>query len=316
MASVIFFVRISKITAIIHLNFLELSELYLYLLPKIIIYILPVTFFIAIALALFKMSKDNESIVLFALTLDPRKIAKLFFSLSLLMSLLLFINAIFLMPISEQLYKNFVEYKKMEAKLNIKATEFGQKFSDWLVFINQSDDEDNYEKVVLFNSDQTKAEDTFIIADGAKIYRDKNFVKLDLSQGKAFNIKKDEIYQIDYQGMKINHQTQHKDLRNTSIIEYWLIGLKDKKRTKDLSFHILISIFPLATFLFALALGIVNIRHQKPNIYFYMFVIVLAYYQLTYTLSNHLPFLGIPIVFILFFTIANVLFYQNILKRY
>ena len=35
---------------------------------------------------------------------------------------------------------SFIDYKKSEANFNIKESEFGQKFGDWLIFIEKKED--------------------------------------------------------------------------------------------------------------------------------------------------------------------------------
>jgi lipopolysaccharide export system permease protein len=73
--SVVFFIKLTAMTAIIKMNFLELGTLYIYLLPRTLIYTLPLTFFIALCITLFNLSKENETIVLFTLGYNPKKIA-------------------------------------------------------------------------------------------------------------------------------------------------------------------------------------------------------------------------------------------------
>lgn len=150
-ASIVFFIKISIITSVITINFIELLMMYVYLLPNILIYTIPITFFIALCLSLFQLSKENETIVLFTLGYNPKKIATLFVFVSMLISVLLILNTLVLIPRAKQLNANFIDYKRTEAKFNIKATEFGQKFSDWLVYIDASD-----EKIVSKISSCTK----------------------------------------------------------------------------------------------------------------------------------------------------------------
>jgi len=114
--SVVFFIKITALTAIIKMNFWELGTLYIYLLPKTLVYTLPITFFIALCITLFNLSKENETIVLFTLGYDPKKIAQLFLGLSTLLSFILILDVLLLIPVSKQLNANFVEYKKAEAK--------------------------------------------------------------------------------------------------------------------------------------------------------------------------------------------------------
>jgi lipopolysaccharide export system permease protein len=155
LASIVFFIKISKLTQLFSVSFLDLGESYLYLLPEIIIYTMPMTFFISVTMSIYKLSRDNESIVLFALSWSPLKLAKIFLWVSLLASMFLLANSILFMPLSKQLNKNFIEYKKMEAKINIQDSEFGQKFQEWNVFISSSG-EKSYKDIVLYKYSSEK----------------------------------------------------------------------------------------------------------------------------------------------------------------
>ena len=83
MISIIYFIKIAKITSIIKVTFLELGELYIYMLPRLLLYTLPVVFFISIAISLSKMSKNNEINIIFSFGYSPKKLTKIFSILSL-----------------------------------------------------------------------------------------------------------------------------------------------------------------------------------------------------------------------------------------
>jgi len=315
LASVIFFIKISHLTSIFSITFADLGEAYLYLLPEIIVYTLPITFFIAVAMTVFKMSKENETIVLFALTLSPHKIAKVFFMLSLGATLFLLVNSVLFIPISKQLNKNFIAYKKLESKINIKATEFGQKFEDWHVFINAVE-KDSYKDIVLYNQNKQKGEERFIIAKKANIEKNGSIIGINLEKGKLFNIKEEGLDEISYENMKMSYQPNVKDVKSANVIAYWMRARSDKQRAKDLSINILISFFPLATFLFAISFGVANTRHEKPNIYLYMFLVVLVYYLLMFKVATTYPFIGTGLLVVGFHIASGIFFKTKILKRY
>ena len=315
LASVIFFIKISQLTKIFSVTFLDLGEAYLYLLPELIVYTLPITFFIAIAMTIFKMSKENETIVLFALTLSPNKIARVFFYLSLGTTLFLLVNAIIFIPISKQLNKNFIEYKKLESKINIKATEFGQKFENWNVFINDVNGS-TYKNIVLFSPQTKDAKERFIIAKSAIIEQNGSIVGIRLDNGKLFNLNKEAIDEIQYQSMTMSYKPSTKDIETSSVVEYWSKAKKNKTRAKDLSVNILISFFPLATFLFAISFGVANTRHEKPNIYLHIFLVVLAFYLLVFKVATSYPFVGTAVLIVLFHLASAYYFRDKILKNY
>ncbi len=315
LASVVFFIKISHLTSVFSISFGDLFESYLYVLPEIIVYTFPITFFISVAMTIFKMSKDNETIVFFALSLSPHKIAKIFFILSLASTLILLLISLVLVPISKQLNKNFINYKSMESKINIKATQFGQKFQDWHVFINKSD-KTNYSDLILYNYKSQKDEERFILASKATIDRNGSNIRFNLKNGKVFDFKDQEIRQINYGGLELSYSPENKELNNESVFDYWKKALDNFKRAKKLSINIFVSFFPLATFLFGIGFGVANLRHEKPNIYLHIFIVVLLYYLLLYKISSSFPFIGTPIVIIGFHLASAIYFREKILKRY
>jgi len=316
LVTIITFIRISKFTLLFSISFTDLFEMYLYLLPEIITYVLPVTFFISITMSIYKMSKDNETIVLFAMSLSPKKIARVFFHLSGAISLLLLLNAIFLIPISKQLGKNFLELKKLEAKINIKESEFGQKFASWNVFVNRLDGKDRYENIVLYERDPKSKEDTFILANDASINKESSRLELDLKSGSVYTFKDNELKQIDYNKLKISYNPETKEIRSDAIFEYWYQAISNKKRARNLSLAILVALFPFASYLFAISFGIANLRHESPNVYLNMFIVILLYYMTTYQAATKMPLIGTGLVFVVFFIASVIFFRRKVLVRY
>ena len=84
---------------------------------------------------------------------------------------------------------------------------------------------------------------------------------------KMYDIK-DEIYhQSNFKSMKIR-TTQSEEISNVgSIKEYWLEAASSNKRKKDFSTYVLVALFPLASTLFAISLGIVTYRYEKGMVY-------------------------------------------------
>ena len=315
LASVIFFIKISSLTSIFSVTFLDLGEAYLYVLPEIVVYTLPVTFFIAVAMSIYKLSTDNETIVLFALTLSPNKIARLFFGVSLFASLFLLANSVIFIPIAKQLNKNFIEYKKLQSKINIKETSYGQKFENWSVYINNVED-GNYKDIILYNQNPDKDEERFVIAKEANIEKNGSDISINLKNGKLYNLHPKSVDEFSYDGMKMSYKPDIKDLKFATVYEYWQKAKENSQRAKDLSINILISFFPLATFLFAISFGVANTRHEKPNIYLHMFIVVLVFYLLMYKVSLTYPLYGTVVLIVLFLIASAIFFKKKILSRY
>jgi len=314
--SVVFFIKIASITSVIKITFLELGLLYVYLLPNILIYTLPITFFIAICISLFNLSKENETIVLFTLGFSPKNIAKLFFISSLILSTLLVINILILIPTAKQLNANFLDYKRAEAKFNIKATEFGQKFSNWLVYINKSDKKDVYDGVIMYQEAKGKEFEKIITAKKANIKNDNGILRLELDKGKAFQIEKDKLEQLNFKKMYLNNEPKESVSEVKSVKEYWLEALKDKKRAYDLAFFLLIALLPVATVLFGVSIGIVTYRYEKSGIYLSMVGVIIAYLTPGFILIQYFNLVGLIIVFLLFFILSYMYYKKKILARY
>lgn len=126
--SIIFLVKIAALTSVITINFIELLRLYSYMMPTIIFYTLPVSFFISLAITLSKLSNEYELIVVTSFGLNPLKILKLFLPITFFVSLSLVVISLGLIPKAKYENEVFMDKKKAEANFNIKASEFGQNF--------------------------------------------------------------------------------------------------------------------------------------------------------------------------------------------
>ena len=203
--SIVFFIQIARITSYIEISFGELFKLYSFMLPRVLLFVVPIAFFVSLAMTLFRLSKENESIVIFTLGGSPNKIARFFLAFSALLSAALLVVAIVMIPIAAQLNANFIDYKKTVAKLNLKPTQFGQKFSDWMVYVGSESEDKNgttYKDIVMFNP-FVKDSQRLITAKNAKIINVGQSVELSLNEGKMYDIR-DEIYhQSSFKSMKI-----------------------------------------------------------------------------------------------------------------
>ncbi len=314
--SVVFFIKIASITAVIKISFYELGLLYIYLLPNILIYTLPITFFIALSISLFNLSKENETIVLFTLGYMPQKIARLFIIVSSILSLLLIVNILVLIPTAKQLNANFLDYKRAEAKFNIKATEFGQKFSDWLVYIDKSDKKDSYSGIVMYQEETAKNSEKIITAQSADINNDNGILKLKLANGKAFEISSEKIEQVNFKEMYLKSEPKDSVSSVKDIITYWKLALKDDKRAYDLSFFLIIALFPVATVLFGVSIGIVTYRYERGGIYPSMVAVILGYLVPGIILVQYAHLWAVAFVFFAAIIGSYVFYRKKILLRY
>lgn len=309
----------AKITAIVEVNFSELGKLFLFVLPQIFLFTIPLSFFIGLCLSLFRLSRENETIVLFSLGFRPKKLAIFFGIVSFIVTVCLLINSLVLIPISNQLNTNFLDYKKREARLNLKPSESGQRFSNWMLFVKGSSDINGtrvYKDIVLYQAPDKKQNQRLVLSNSASIKNINNDLSLFLKKGYSYDIGAKSFHETEYSDMTIRTKSDNKLRPVNSIFDYWSEIKTDTKRAKNFSLYVLISILPLCTFLFALSFGIVTYRYQKNEIYGSIFAVIFVYFVLTVIFSKYLPIGGIFIILGLFSAISFEFFRQKILRVY
>ena len=314
--SIIFFIKIASVTSVIQVNFIELITLYIYLIPKLLLYTMPISFFISLCITLFNLSKENELIVIFTLGYSPKKVSNFFLILATLFSILMIINIVILIPLSKQLNNNFLEYKRAQAKFNIQESKFGQKFSNWLVYIDKSDKKQTYKNVTLYQKKTKSNAPKLILAKKAYIENSNNLLRLTLEDGKAFEIQKDKISQVDFKKMYINSKHRENIGYMQTIYDYWMLSFKNKKRAHDFAFFILIALFPLSSVYFAVGLSTVNSRYNSNGIYLYMFLFTIAYFALTIILANIEPFSSIFLVSIVTAVSSYLVYKKRVSQKF
>jgi lipopolysaccharide export system permease protein len=313
-ASVIMLVKIAAFTSVIQLDLIEMVKLYLFMLPELLFFTLPVTFFISAVMTVAKLSFDYEMIVIFSLGVKPSQVLKFFFKLALIQSLLLFLLFFIVTPHTKNLYKNFLQVKKTEAKFNIEASEYGHKFGDWLIFVGASSKEGSFQDVIMFN--QQDDEETLILAKDADVVTKSGVLKLELGLGKGFTYSKDSLSQMSYRKMYINDTTvaDTDDYKNT--LQYWFNPDQREKMTRKFTINSLVALFPLLSLLLIPTIGIINARHQKGYTYAYIFITVILYYAITFLLARPLGLYTIALVSVMTLLSVSYLYYQKVLKRY
>ena len=107
-ASVIMLVKIAAFTSIIQLNLFDMIKLYMFMLPDLLFYTLPVTFFIAAVMTVAKLSFDYEMIVIFSLGVRPSDVLLFFAKLALIQTLILIFVFFVISPHTKNLYTNFL----------------------------------------------------------------------------------------------------------------------------------------------------------------------------------------------------------------
>ena len=259
--SIIFLVKMAALTSVIQMNFLELMQLYSYSIPTILFYTLPVSYFVSLTLSIAKLSREDELIVITSFGLNPTKLIKIFLPTTIAITIVLLITSLGLIPKADYLKETFLNTKQQEAQFNIKASEYGQQFGSWLIYVNK--EKDNFlQDITLLKLE--KDQDTIISAGWATMNnKDKN-LNLKLESGKSFVIS-DSIQQIDFEKMllnnKVNNQSNISSLND--FIMYWADRKTNIKKSNDFSFRILISIFPVISLFFILTIGYFNSRYDS-----------------------------------------------------
>ncbi|MDA7817455.1 LptF/LptG family permease [Sulfurimonas sp.] len=313
-ASIVFLIKLATYTAVIELSIFEMAKLYFFIVPELLFYTLPISFFVASTLTLFKLSNDNEIVVLFALGIKPKVILQAFLQPALILSTILFINFFVIFPHAKILSKNFIIYKKSEAKFNLSASEFGHKFGEWLLYIGTENVDGTYSNVVLFNKD--KKEEVLIEANKAEIINKDGLLILKLTTGEAYSYSKEKFTQIDFKTMFINNYLETDLYKYKSAMKYWLDEDFRKKRIKAFTVSMLFAIFPLSSIFLILSIGIVHVRHQKGKIYLYLFLGIVIYDALVLGLQGALSLYTIPVMLIIWFSATYITYKKTIVARF
>ena len=313
-ASVIFLIKLATYTAIIELTLWDMTKLYLFVLPEILFYTLPISFFVAATLALFKLSNDNEMVVFFSLGIRPRVIIKAFFKPALALFFVLALNFLVLFPHTDVISTNFLLHKKSEAKFNLSASEFGNSFGDWLLYLGNENLDGSFGDVFLFNKQND--EEILISAKRAEVLNEKGILRLKLEDGEGYSYSMENFSQIDFDLMFINDAMQTDLRKYETPLDYWLSDIRAKKKKQALITNTLLSLFPLLSLFLVLSIGIVQARHQKSYVYFFLFLSVVFYYGLTLGLQGILGYTLIPLMISLWLFVTYVIYKKAILNKF
>jgi len=309
-ASVIFLIKLASLTAVIELSMLEMGELYLFVLPELLFFTLPIAFVVASILALYKLSNDNELTVVFALGISPEKILRMLAIPSLLLSSILLFDYLYVTPYIKNISSNFISHKKSEAKFNLTASEFGHSFGEWMLFINDSDkDKRLYTDVVLFNKDVKN--EILIRAQKGEMINQNNNLQLKLTNGHSYSFDDKKFQKMFFETGYINDIMSSENEPYINAYDYWTNELNRDKKNQRLVINTLIGLFPLTSLFLIGALGVVHARHQKRWIYLWMFLSIVGYYAASVMSYNWISFHAIWVVITLW-VIITYSFYRRL----
>lgn len=313
-ASVIFLIKLATYTAIIELSIWEMGKLYLFVLPEILFYTLPISYFVAATLALYKLSNDNEMVVFFSLGIPPRTLIHALSKSAIALLFVLALNFLVLFPHTDVLSTNFLIKKKSEAKFNLSASEFGNRFGDWLLYLGKENLDGSFSDVFLFN--KKNDEEILISANHAVVLNENATLRLKLENGEGYSYSAQNFSQIDFDLMFINDAMQTDMRLYETPLEYWRSEIRAKKKKQALITNTLLSLFPLLSLYLVLSIGVVQARHQKSYVYLYLFVSIVLYYGLVLGLQSLLGYWLIPAMILLWLGGTYALYTRTIKGRY
>ncbi len=313
-ASVIFLIKLATYTSVIQVTVWEMFKLYLFVLPELLFYTLPVTFFVSASLTLHRLSTDNEMVVIFAMGIKPNFIIKTLLKPAILLTLLLSFNFFVMFPHATVLSTNFLRYKKSEANFNLSASEFGHNFGDWLLYIGKKNPDKSYGDVFLFHKDIE--EEMLIGAKKAEVENKKGVLTLKLSNGKGYGYTKDTLSQMNFDTMAINNVLVTNLRTYLTPVKFWLDPERRNNKIKMFITDILLSIFPVISLFFIVAISVLHERHQKGHIYLFLFLGILFYYGATMGLQDALRFYTIPAVIMAWLGVTYAMYRRNVLARF
>lgn len=309
-ASVIFMIKLATYTAVIQLSLVEMGKLYLFVVPELLFYTLPIAFVVGGALALYRLSNDNEMVVVFSLGISPLFIARVLAVPALLLSILLFVNFIVVTPYIKIISANFLEKKRAEAKFNLTASEFGHHFGDWMLFINKSDIQSRvFGDVVLFN--KAMHEEILIKAEKAELINKKGVLQLRLDNGESYSYNNDLLRTMQFKTGYINDKLTTDPMIYRNTLDYWTNNELRERKDQRFITNTLLSLFPLLSVFLVIALGIVHARHQKRWIYLWLFLSIIVFYAAAIITQQWLGFHTIWVV-TLVWLIVTYSFYKRL----
>lgn len=313
--SMVFFIQLARMTASIEISLFDFFKLYSFMIPRILIFTLPLSFFIALTLTLYRLSRENESIVYFTLGFSPRQMGRFFLRIAGLLSAFCLLISLVFIPVALVLQNNFIDYKKTQVKFNIKSGEFGQKFLDWLIFIEKEND-GLYQNIIMYRPLKKLGEkELFIIAKEGILERNEQSLSFRLRQGSVYDFEQNQTWYAGHFDDIVINTLISDDIESRTLLEYYKGISTSPKRAQEFVIYTLIALFPLASTLFALSFGIVTYRYDKGLVYLSVFLVIGLYFG-ALSLFYQPPLLAISLIFCVTFGLGFWNFWRKILRRY
>ena len=259
--TLIYLVKISALTSKIQISFVELLQLYSYSIPDIVFYTLPISFITALANVLLKLSQSNELIALYALGLKANKVLKSLLVLGVLFSILLATISFLAMPIRKQLYKDFKNAKKSEAKLNIVAGKLGQKFGNYYIYVKENK-HGLFQNIVIYNR-TNRDEEQFFSSQSGKLNKTNGVTSLQLNDGYGYTYANGKLQQSNYKRLEVFDKQQSKPFEFEDIVAHWSKAKTEIKMLHRALFFIFVSLIPILSVYLIASFAMINPRYQE-----------------------------------------------------
>ena len=78
----------------------------------------------------------------------------------------------------------------------------------------------------------------------------------------------------------------------------------------------LLSLFPIISLFIVVAIGVVQVRHQKSRVYLYLFLSIALYYGFTMGLQSILHFYTIPVVALTWLIVTYYIYRKTIVNKF
>jgi len=312
--SLVYLVKISALTSKIQITLLELVQLYSYSIPDIAFYTLPLSFVVALANTLMKLSTDNELIALYALGLKASKIIKGLLLIGVLFSVLLASISFLGMPLSKQYYKSFKKTKKSEAKLNIVPGKLGQKFGEYYVYVKEKKNDD-FHDIVIYNRTNQNEEQFFAATEG-KLNKKDGSTSLLLTDGYGYTYTDIKLQQAKYKTLEVFETTKKENFQFQDIIAYWVQAKTDEKIMRRALFYLFISLIPMVSVYLVASFTMINPRYQSDRSFLVMFAFTFSFYLIASLMQRfgNLPLLALTVITLL--VLGYWLFKQRIARYF
>lgn len=290
--SLVFIVKLASLTSLFQVNFWEMMQLFSYNVPMILFYTIPISFLIAVATTLLKLSNENELIALVALGIPSKRLIGQLRIIALLFSLLLLVLSLAKMPQADQLYKAFKAKKSSEAQLNLNPSQLGQKFGNFFIYIRDKQGKTMEDVVIYTQGDlnkeqnQSQLSNQLFIAKHATIETKDSSIELNLLEGSGYTFDPRALKEVDYQKMQIFQNLHTKNYTYRNILDHWIKYSTHPKKKRRILFFIFISLIPIMGLYIIASFAIINPRYQKNYAYQVLGASTVIFYVLATTLKS------------------------------